>query len=108
MEHGTSDEDESLWGYVDINTERSENEDSDNGSMVMVSRCMLPTCTWRCLAADKLSLVCVASSPWPVKFCPLQSTNSRPVKINWPLSMPWFQAQSIYFKSTRSIPSHTL
>lgn len=35
-----SDEDDSLWGYVDTNTERSENVDSDNESMVMVSRCM--------------------------------------------------------------------
>lgn len=43
MEQGASDEDESLWGYVDINTKRLENGDSDDGSMVMVSRCMLPS-----------------------------------------------------------------
>lgn len=104
----TSDEDGSLWGYVNINLKESGTEDSDEGSMVMVSRCM-PSYLYmlgRCLGADESAPL--ASSPWPVEFRSIQSPSPPPIRIVWPRTLPWFQAQALYWNSTPGPFDHPL
>ncbi|KAK1762337.1 ankyrin repeat-containing domain protein [Phialemonium atrogriseum] len=69
------DDDGSIWGFVGTNREQSENGESDDGSMVMVAR---------------------SSSPWPVDFRAIRNPIPPPVRLEWPPTLPWFQAQALY------------